>query len=371
MIGWVDLARLPWARWIRVVEDGISWWLEGIRHPLPARLRNALFRPPAEISLAEAAGELHVYRCGSDADYNTPSHRIALFDAPRAGDTDNPTENLSFHTQERVTLVPGTHRYLVTRMALPLAAERALRQVVRHELERRMPFEADEVWFECAVESRDPAAKRLHADVYVAPIRTLKPLLRRLEALGARPTAIRVDSPGEEAESVDLLRHAEYAPRRRYRLPCRASVLAICLAVLIGALHAPPFRYRALQAANAAEVAVARESAMETQAAAQQRVLRMARQGFLNERRAARTPPIAILRELTETLPEHTWLERLHIGSDEVRLEGETAAPAEVLGLVEASAYFRDARLEAPITSGSGEARQRFELSARPVPQTP
>ena len=341
MIDWAELAKLPWAQWIRVVEDGISWWFEGIRHPLPARLRNALFRPPAETLLEEAAGELQVYRCGSDADSNTPSHRIALFDAPREGGTDNPAENLSFHTQERVTLVPATHRYLVTRMVLPLAAGRALRPVVRHELERRMPFEADEVWFECAVAWRDPTAKRLHADVYIAPVRALTPLLRRLEALGARPTAIRVDSPGRKTESVDLLRHAEYAPRRRYRLPCRASVLAVCLAVLLGALHAPPFRYRALQAANAAEVAVARESAMETQIAAQQRVRRMARQGFLDERRAARTPPIATLRELTETLPEHTWLERLHIGSDEVRLEGETAAPADVLALVEASAYFR------------------------------
>ena len=347
----------------------MSWWLEGIRYPLPASVRNRLFPPSAEATFEEAEGELRMYGAGSPA--GTPLHRIRVLEDSRQQDGDIPAGELSFHSLARVTLMLARHRYLVARIVLPLAAGRALRQVVRHELERRLPFDIDDVWFECAVARRDPAANRLHVDVYVAPVRPLAPLLRRLEALGARPTAIRVRRPGKEAEAVNLLRHSDYPGRGRYRLPCRTGVLAVCLAVLLGALYAPPLRYRALQADIAAEVAAARENAMESEAAAQRRAGRTARIRFLDDRRASRTPPIAMLRELTETLPGHTWLQRLHIGSAGVRLEGETGAPSDILARVEASPYFADARFDAPIAPAGGEGRQRFELSARPQPQSP
>ena len=366
MIGRAELAALPWNRWLGLLEQSVTWWLEGIKYPLPQRLRDTLFAPHATVTVEVSEDRLLIYREHSVEKPRTLIHRVEL--APETETVDFGANPIEDDAHVILLLVPG--QYLTTRMVLPIAAGRELRNVVRHELERRMPFTVDEVWFEFVVSARDDAANQLHLDVYVAPRETVGELLRKLEGFGARPTEIKLsehtEAPPRDPFGVDLLKHAPYARRRRYRLPCRLNILAGLAVVFLATLHAPLIRYGAIGAEISMQVAEARQTALELQSVTDERAQWLARNRFLEDQRASHTAPLAILRELTETLPEHTWLTRLSISRSQVQLEGETAAATDILGVVENSPYLEAAEFGSPITKAGSSDKERFDILARP-----
>ena len=80
-----------------------------------------------------------------------------------------------------------------------------------------------------------------------------------------------------------------------------------------------------------------------------------------------------MLSELTQLLPDHTWLTRLEMNQQRVRLEGESAEASSLIGLLERSQYLHNVSFVSPITNNPRTQRDRFSLQAehRPAGEQP
>ena len=76
---------------------------------------------------------------------------------------------------------------------------------------------------------------------------------------------------------------------------------------------------------------------------------------------------VETLDALTRLVPNDTWLQQLRINGDEVRLTGFSAAASSLIGLIEQSERFTEARFRSSVTRDARNKAERFTISAKIV----
>lgn len=248
-------------------------------------------------------------------------------------------------------------------VSLPLAAEENLEQVLAFEMERHTPFHADEVYFDYRVVSRDAKSRRLDVEFLVMRKATVDDALSVISEWGVRASTGVFDGKSE----VLLFLPEEYrgtAAPRINRLLLAANVAAVTFALLL-----PIQRQETYLDELRASVDEARTRAMSS-AEIQQRIDTLRKDlTLLAGARSGAGSAVELIEELTRLLPDDTWLNRLEIRDGEVHFQGFSQAASALVGKVEASELFRDARFGSPITRDVRTGRERFHVSAKLAPR--
>lgn len=71
---------------------------------------------------------------------------------------------------------------------------------------------------------------------------------------------------------------------------------------------------------------------------------------------------LAIMDELSATLPDNSWLTRVELKGDKVHVEGFSKSPSDVIAALDRSPYFANAQFGAPL-EGAQEGAERFDLT--------
>ena len=106
------------------------------------------------------------------------------------GIASRPLARLSASRRMAVVLRVSPDLLLEREVVVPLAAEQDLRRVITYEMDRLTPFRADEVFWTCDADRRDPARNRLHARVTIVPRVRVQPVLAALHRAGLVPMRI-------------------------------------------------------------------------------------------------------------------------------------------------------------------------------------
>ncbi len=158
--------------------------------------------------------------------------------------------------------------------------------------------------------------------------------------------------------------------RRAKRLDVKSLNLALTglLAVLVVAAITIPIvqKNRAIEALEAqvqAAAADAREGAelrqdLEKMAEASQ---------FLVAKKASDVMIVELVDEVSRILPDHTWITRLDLSGDELQIQGQSSASASLIGIVESSPWFENARFSSPVVQITGTDNDRIHISATVV----
>jgi general secretion pathway protein L len=250
-------------------------------------------------------------------------------------------------------------------MALPLAAETNLDQVVAFELDRRTPFKHEEVYHSQRVLQRDAAAKRLSVQLTVVPRRVVDEALALAERLGL--VLDRVEVAGDAFGNLLPARPQRFAAR----LPSVAfGVLVLLAAVLAGAAAFIPLE-RAHRAATAlrAEVAESKRLADESLRLQKEIDAEIQESGFLAARKRQVPSASEILFTVTHLLPDDTWLSELEVSAGEMRATGYAESASAILGLIDQSPRFANAAFRSPVTQDQRAKREQFNIAARVAPE--
>ncbi len=329
----------------------LRWWWQGLLLCLPAKWRAKLDPPPVEL-LVEAAGNDLVFseRVGAGRQQELVRYPITLLD--------NDTLDLPTPQGRDVVLQLTSAQVLTQTLSLPLAAERNLRQVMTYQLDRLTPFPADKIYFD-ARPVRPPDQGSLPVRFAWVLRSELDTLLTRLRRQGLPPQ--RVTLAGDSS-GIDLLPH-EQRPRSRGAMSRPQTVLLLAMVLtLCAALILPLWQQRQLVIDLMPQVESAQRQAEQVLALREQLDQAILSGQFLAERRQARPPAINILRELTELLPDHTWVEQLDLRETRLEVRGESQDAGALLAQVENSPLFSGASFGAPITKDPRSNRDRFHL---------
>ena len=256
----------------------------------------------------------------------------------------------------RVVLTLDPAWVLTRTLRVPRAAEADLAGVVGIEIERHIPFRADEIYLAHAARPSSRDDGWLSIEVAVVPRRIVDPLVRALQAVGLGPEAV-VGQNGRRFV-VPGVRERRHGGGGAFRvLATLAVVFALAAAV------SPLMRLKA-RAVDLAQTAAAAQSEAEAVRELQAEVYRLSRGAtVIGRARAAAPPSLAVLGELTQLLPDGTWLYQLNAKGDAVVIEGRTQSSAALIGLIESSALFSTVAYLAPVVRETDDGAERFSFS--------
>ena len=241
---------------------------------------------------------------------------------------------------------------------LPLAAEENLRQVLAFEMERHTPFHADDVYFSFTPTSRDQKQRRLEVDLLVVQKPVVDEALELIKDW--EPRFSPDDRPDDGPELA-------FAPRN-YRAPTSAVLNRVLVVLNVLALLAvgliPLYQQERYIDALKDRAERARAAAMAS-VEVQDRIRALeARRALFHEAKAGPST-VELIDELTRLMPDGTWLHRLDIKNGEIQFQGLSDAASSLIGVVESSPVFHEARFGSPITRDARSGKERFHISAR------
>jgi general secretion pathway protein L len=332
------------------------WWSGELIELLPENLQKAIAQRQQKLYV-EVDDDKLLLSLGNRAAQHEVM-RLALH-ATDAEDQDIPRE-----VQQTIVLLPDD-KVLARRISLPAAAEENLREVLGFEMDLHTPFEASEVYYDYTVVGRDSARQKVTVDLVYAPRDAVDALLDGTSSLGIKTDVVtcrRRDNAN--LQPVNLL-PLERRRARRFDVKNLNMGLTALLAVLLFTAITIPILQKnrvivALETQVQAAAAEAREGAelrqdLEKMAAASQ---------FLVEKKASDVMIVELVDEVSRILPDHTWITRLDLSGDELQIQGQSSASASLIGIVESSPWFENARFSSPVVQITGTDNDRIHITA-------
>jgi general secretion pathway protein L len=337
----------------------LKWWGGELGGLLPARLRETGGRRARRLLLDVDGDAVQV-----DLVTGGRHERLARLELGGGGEhlaAYAPASRLQA-TGVAVTLRLAPGQVLHRRLSLPAAAEENLRAVLGFEMDRQTPFQADQVYYDFAVVGRTEG--QLTVELAVIPRARLDALLRSVSALGVQPDVVEVRG----LDGVDLL-PPERRPRpNRWRRRLNTTLAGVLVMLLVATLAWPMWRLDRAVDALRAEVAAVQSQAMEAAALREALDAGVRQTRFLVEQKQTQPLVIELLDELSQVLPDGTWLYQFELRGRQVVIQGESTASAALIALLEASPAFEKVAFRSPVTQNPSSGRERFQIAAEVIP---
>ena len=267
---------------------------------------------------------------------------------------------------EEVVLCLPRRGILRRQVELPLAALENLREVLAFEMDRHTPFEANEVYFDYHLLSTDRAAMRLNVDLAVVTRARADEAVQRLRDWSLDPDRVEI-AGGLEGQSTQfnlLPASMLRANRGHFQRLTGVGVAAACVLLAV-AVYVPINQKQETLKLVEARLSTVRAEAAEANALSEQVTALLKRGQFVVERKNKRSTVAELLMEVTEILPDDTWLIQFGWRGDRLVLSGYSASPSTLIGLLEQSELLREVRFSSPVTVDQRIGLERFNLSAR------
>ncbi len=241
---------------------------------------------------------------------------------------------------------------------LPLAAEENLRQVLAFEMERHTPFHADKVYFDYRPKARDAKQRKLAVDLTVVQKGVVDEALGVIGGWGLQfsPDA------GLEGQHGFTFLPRDYRAQTTRGL--NRALIVLNLIALTAAALIPIYQQERYIEALQQRADRARAAAM-TSVEIQDRINALEKRRALFEQAKSGPSAVELIEELARIIPDGTWLHRLDFKNGEVQFQGLSDAASALIGVVESSPMFREARFGSPITRDARSGQERFHISAK------
>jgi general secretion pathway protein L len=260
----------------------------------------------------------------------------------------------------RTVLRLPASQVLIRSVSFPAQVRDNLAQVVRYEIDRLSPFQADQVYFDFRLRSEPPGAGKVGVDLALCRRDDASGWLERVRGSGTPVDALSWEGAWPKANLLPVVER----PGRRGRL-FNLSILLLGTILILGAvaLVTPLWQKQRFRAELLGQVQALKAKAdrvFQTRDA-----LERARKGSVAvlERKADQPLVIDLLRVLTAKLPDDTWVQNLDIRDGQVQIRGESGQATALLGLLEKAPGISAVTFSSPVVQVATTGRERFHIS--------
>ena len=340
----------------------LRWWLGELKKLLPASWRERLQHAMRRLTLELEAGQ---FRLG--AEENHVIQWLESFSLEQDVPLLRQQLRSLLEKQDLLTaprfLLLDQGRILRKELSLPKAAESNLQQVLAFEMDRQTPFRAADVYYTWRPLGGDKDPGQIRLELFVTPRKALDEKLETMSARGLAVSGVDIVVGGSTV-GVNLLppekRFRSVNPRTRLNTGLAVAAVVLLVVVMVQSLNLRASRLEGLETAiaevqdEARRVQRLREQVAETADAA----------SFLTRRRAAAPLAVELLADVTEVLPDDTYLDRLVISGETVLLQGKSSNAQQLIEVVNKSESFDNAAFRGSTRLDAATGLEIFEINA-------
>jgi len=266
---------------------------------------------------------------------------------------------------EQVALWLTGTQCLVKQIELPLAAAKNLRQVLGFEMDRHTPFKAGQVYFDFRVLRVDNQKNRLVVKLVVVPRSAMDSSLDLLESWGTSVTAAYVAGTAvPDGNTINLIPTERHTTRPSRLRGINPMLFLLTLILAMTAITIPIWQKRQAVIALLPIVDRAKQQAQETDALRREQERLAAEYNFMLKKKQEVPPLVVLLDELSQLLPDDTWVQQFNLKGKELQIQGETGTSSKLIALFEYAKILHGANFRSPLTKGHMPDRERYHLAA-------
>ena len=360
-----QLARLRMRLAKTPLPGFLEWWSGELLACLPARWRNLLAERSESLLLDLRDQEIVVWRERGDVVSEYARIRRDLPSEAQSAEFQRLRGAIGDPAVRTVFCIPAD-RVLTRALSLPSAAEDNLRQVLSFEMDRQTPFKADQVYFDSRVLGHDASGRNVQVELVLIPRGRLD------QELGALPSAAAdldgVDSwrsvPGAGRRRTNLLPPERRARRRNLRTPLNLGLAAAALLLLVINMNESLTNRAAAVESMRAEVARSNTEAKQVAALKKTLADSIGGANFLADRKRKGPLTVALINDISQRLPQDTYLERLQIENKQVQLQGQAQEAAKLIALLGASQCLGNPGFQGQVQPDPRSGKERFQINA-------
>lgn len=262
----------------------------------------------------------------------------------------------------RVEIELPAEDMLTRTLVLPVQVRKTLHKVLSYELDRMTPFDPSEVYFDACAVSDLAQGSRIRVQVAMVRRALVDGWVELLREAQVPATVVSWKSAWPDANLLP----ASSRPRPR-RLPLvLAGVLAFVAIALLIATLATPLWQRGKEQALIAQV-LRRVSAQAAEVSDLRSALEQAQlDSVAVVSQKQQSPRVTdLLLELTELLPDDTWVQTLNYRDGEVDIRGESSQATNLIGLLERGPGISRVTFQSPVMQVANSRRERFHIAFR------
>jgi general secretion pathway protein L len=255
---------------------------------------------------------------------------------------------------------------LTRRASFPAQVREKLPQVIRLELDRLSPFSADQVIYDYALVPGAKGDARIAVDLALCRRDRVAEWVKRLGEAGSPIGQITWEGAWP---SANLLPPEERPRRRQPLLNGIWLLLALILILLVATIATPLWQRARLLESLDAELGRARGQAIQVDEV--RKDLEQAREGstVVLQHKWEQPRVTGLLRELTDRIPDDTWVQSLEYQNREVQVRGESGQATALIGLLEEAPGIDGVSFRSPVTQVARTGKERFNLAFTFTPE--
>ncbi|PCJ40021.1 MAG: hypothetical protein COA71_12700 [SAR86 cluster bacterium] len=340
------------------IKDSFHWILSGLRWPLSEKFQQAIF-PEAPNVIIRISDENYAFSIPESLKSNKKFTKL-----PTQGLLTNLAEllsSLSTFNSIKIILIIPSNDVLIKNLSIPKGATKNLGSIVRFELERVTPFNLEQIYYDYFVSNKNSN----DANILITACLVSAKKYQDLMALSKKHKAlISFEDEKNSVLAINLSATKKNYVQPDFLLPFKFKLFLLFFISLLVLLFIPQIKYDALIQELEIEIADNRSEALSLREGMLSFSNQNDRGAFLLNYRNNYFSPLNLLKDLSQTLPEHTWLRTLSTSVQFTQIQGESPSAAETLALIENSPYLENAEFSSPVTNVTGSDKEEFHIIA-------
>lgn len=346
------------------VQNALAWFVNGLAEAVSDLLDR--FNKRAAVRLVDVGGGAYAI------EQNDGQRERTRLKISQKGDVNQfqPLDAAKQFSDRDLDLVLPADELLVRTLdPLPAESRQYVDGIVRHQLERFVPWRADNVLYSYEVTPVSLDDDRLLVRVAATARSLHAPLIEAAAGLGPRRLRLLYRGAGQAGGDVAIKLDNGAAAASQMRQLRLGIVAALAAFIVLGVATFGYLFYSWQEASDALEVAAKSEADLRKQIGgrgAQETPASRDLRAIL-ARKKAQPPIVMAIEQLSTTLPDDTWLTELQIAEGQVRISGTSQSVADLVPAVQNSSIFADATFFSPTTRLAEGEGDRFHLQMRLV----
>jgi general secretion pathway protein L len=348
--------RLPTLASRFSLSDFFERWHDALLACLPLRLRRLLARRDQRLIVEPEGATAKIYQVQGGR-----REAIGELDPSVSGSLQAALAGVKGKRHRSVVRL-AAQSVLTRQVSFPAQVRDNLTKVLGYEIDRLSPFEADQVYFDYRVVEGPSQGGKIRVDLALCRRDLARDWLQRLRDAGAPAQQLTWDGAWSKA---NLLPTHE-RPNRGSGIFSPTKLLVFLVLLLAAAALATPI-WQMQQTRNERAAAIEALKGRSEKVHETRNALERARQGSVTVLQAKWDQPrmIDLLLELSERLPDDTWVQNLDFRDGEIQVRGESAEATALIDLLDKAPGITEVTFRSPVVQVAGSGRERFHISLK------